>query len=75
MRGTALQSLCWDCIHCVPKIYKNEYIRGCEWSIDKEPVKGWTAIPTDRIFFKSFHVVHCPKFERGRVTPPLEGNK
>lgn len=63
------KTLCWDCIHAVPKFFNGEYIRGCEWSIDLEPVPGWTATKKPIKYCGktsvSYHVVKCPKFVRG----------
>lgn len=64
-------TLCWRCKNAVPKRRRDEYVRGCEWSISHEPVEGWEAIPTMlknahvRANANSFVVIRCPKFERG----------
>lgn len=70
-------SLCWGCRHAVPKTVNDErtgeprYIRGCPWSIYKQPVPGWDA---ERGYIRGakgqrvvcYYVNHCPLFERGR---------
>lgn len=63
-------TLCWKCAHAVPKTINDRYIRGCEWSIAKKPVKGWKAIKTKirRLNYKptpSYCVISCPKFKKG----------
>lgn len=57
-------TLCWRCKNAVPG---NGY--GCEWSVRKKPVEGWTARETKlkiygNTYTKSYHVVKCPKFEK-----------
>ena len=68
---TQSMTLCWQCKHAVPKIYKNRYVKGCEWSIKRLPVIGWDAetkilrvTATDDCI--SYNVKSCPKFEKGR---------
>lgn len=70
-------SLCWYCRHAVPKkiidrhTYEEHYVRGCAWSIYKQPVEGWDAEKSEitggngnRI--TCYYVKYCPMFERGR---------
>lgn len=69
------KSLCWSCKHAVPKLVDGVYIKGCEWSIDGQPVPGWTAEKYKRNLERytikyrglgySYHVIKCPKFEKG----------
>lgn len=77
MDNYAEQTICWNCRHAVPKAIENKktgdvrYIRGCPWSIYKQPVPGWNAeerqLPGHNgIDLRSFWVKHCPMFERGR---------
>lgn len=65
------KTLCWDCVHSVPKRINGQYVRGCEWSIKRLPVIGWEAetkilrvAATDDCI--SYNVKSCPKFEKGR---------
>lgn len=67
-------TLCWICRHAVPKTRSGhndgDYIQGCDWSIWRCKVPGWTAIegtiPMGRNRdVPSFTVIECPKFERG----------
>lgn len=66
---------CWSCVHSVPrKNDSGEYVTGCDWSLYKCKVPGWTA-KEHRIVFKvnhkgykdyvSFDVIKCPKFKEG----------
>lgn len=62
------QTLCWNC---------EKACRGCSWSRDFIPVKGWKAKPTKlyvrqetlasgkkkKYYTESFHVKECPEFE------------
>ena len=67
MKGT---SLCWCCVHAVPKKGKYGYKTWCSWSIYRQPVKGWIA---EKGEFKhenvgnvvTYSVSECPKFKRG----------
>ena len=59
------QSLCWSCQNAVPSA---DGRRGCEWSIFKRPVEGWTAqeswqtgIHGGRL--RSYKVISCPKYK------------
>ena len=60
-RGKMLnkQTLCWDCANAV---------NGCKWSMNGEPVDGWTAEETELKCkgqsVRSFHVISCPEFIR-----------
>lgn len=61
------KTICWGCQHAVPDPKRK---RGCSWSEQLEPVKGWTAIETKNVRFDggqrrvitSALVVECPKF-------------
>ena len=61
------QTLCWSCKHAVPKMVDCKYVKGCSWSIEQKPVKGWAAEPhhiaTDDVY--SYYVQACPQFEKG----------
>lgn len=63
------QTLCWSCINSVPKLVDGVYIRGCNWSINKQPVEGWKAKPG--IFKRpvrygsdlpTYTVLECPQY-------------
>lgn len=69
------QTICWRCRHAVPKINSRtgevRYVRGCPWSIYRQPVIGWDA--EERMLpghngrrMRSFLVKSCPMFEEGR---------
>jgi hypothetical protein len=64
---TKRESLCWTCANSVPN---HEEGRGCSWSINFQPVDGWTATPTKLRAARngppvdSFCVMACPKFMR-----------
>lgn len=58
-------SLCWSCQNAVPSA---DGRRGCEWSISKKPVEGWTAqeswqtaIHGEKL--RSYKVLSCPKYK------------
>lgn len=58
--GTSF-SLCWHCKNATG---------GCSWSRRFEPVENWTAVETSikSVYGTnkdSYHVIDCPKFERG----------
>ena len=59
------QTLCWSCANAVPD---KSGKRGCAWSRDFKPVKGWDADET-RLYSdkptQSYHVRSCPEFVRG----------
>lgn len=60
---------CWYCKHEVPARDKDgKYVRGCEWSINRRPVPGWTA--KKQLYYKNsvrkmytYRIDDCPKFE------------
>ena len=59
------QSICWSCQNAVPSA---DGSRGCEWSIKKQPVEGWTAqeswqtaIHGEKL--RSYKVLSCPKYK------------
>lgn len=62
------ESLCWCCENAVPD---KEGLKGCEWSMYKQPVKGWRVVEAaeyhmaDGRICKSYKVSSCPKFARG----------
>lgn len=65
-------TLCWTCKHAVPKFdYRTgEYVTGCDWSIYRQKVPGWTAEEGTVPFHQgkvlpSFTVIKCSKYERG----------
>ena len=51
-------TLCWCCELSVKG--------GCEWADYKLPVPGWVARRTNKVLYKSYKVIDCPKFKRGR---------
>ena len=58
--GNKQPTLCWSCAKAV---------RGCDWSREFIPIKGWNAIPTELHVnrtdcCKSFLVLSCPEFVR-----------
>lgn len=68
---------CWTCRHAVPKkifdlwICEEKYVRGCPWSIDRKPVRGWVAEKSEFINTKgktvpTYFIKSCPMYERGR---------
>lgn len=64
-------TLCWKCVHSVPSA---DGTHGCPWSVEGEPVEGWTATPTTITVqryrdgtnhpsqVRSYHVQRCPRF-------------
>lgn len=65
-------ALCWHCRHAVPTKDKitGEYLTGCAWSIDRQPVDGWKT-HCHRVYkgqkgtLQSYTVTECPRFEEG----------
>lgn len=61
------ESLCWCCKNAVPD---KEGTRGCSWSLNKQPVKGWKVEASSEYHMAdgrvaiSYKVSRCPKFER-----------
>ena len=60
-------ALCWDCKNAVPGIQK-----GCPWSREFKPVKGWSAERRDLEInrcrdgrIESYLVLGCPLFDKG----------
>jgi len=59
------QSLCWSCQNAVPSA---DGKRGCEWSIKKQPVEGWTAVEKWQAAMRGgqmrcYKVISCPKYK------------
>ena len=57
-------TLCWTCKKACGG-------HDCPWAAELKPVKGWAAEKTLRSYangekVKSFQVVECPLYERGR---------
>lgn len=46
-------NICFDCKKALGR---------CEWSDQFKPISGWTAVKTKR---GGYHIMACPKFERG----------
>ena len=75
--GTKVHTLCWSCIHSVPRLVDGVYVHGCEWSLRFEPVEGWDAEPHSTKLSKektitSYHVKKCPKYvKESRKRRPL----
>ena len=71
----AKDTLCWHCKHAVPIPDGENYIYGCEWSLDRKPVKGWEAVKSEvkchsvngGKILTSYRVIKCPKFLEGRT--------
>lgn len=69
LRCTPSMTICWECANAVPD---RNIGRGCSWSMDFEPVEGWTA---ERTKIKnrgkvaeesnSYQVIACPEFVEG----------
>ena len=63
-----MQSICWHCKNAVPHIVKG-IEKGCEWSLYKQKVPGWTAKEYTMKFgskeLPSFVVLKCPKYAKG----------
>lgn len=62
-------TMCWRCQNAVPikDAESGEYIRGCNWSLNKKPVKGWKAKRNDirlsaKSSVESYIVDKCPMF-------------
>lgn len=60
------ETLCWCCKNAIP----DGGLKGCEWSVYRQPVPGWEADKTvlsDQGGYKtwSYIVKRCPKFVRG----------
>jgi hypothetical protein len=72
------ESLCWSCDNAVPKTRdgsaSTDYVKGCVWSIFKQPVKGWKAKRQTMKRCKgskepsivSYHVTKCPYYIRSK---------
>ena len=65
-------TLCWKCKNAVPKkdYIGGYYITGCDWSLKRLPVDGWTATRSDINLAPSRNLVSycvhiCPLFEEG----------
>ena len=68
---TMVETLCWSCKNAVPNL---EQTRGCSWSRELVPVKGWDAIETKRWVEKyankkrfyekesNYRIIKCSKF-------------
>ena len=61
---------CWGCKHSVPATdRRGRQTAGCEWSLYKCPVPGWSARQSVTIYkgkrTESYEVYECPRFERG----------
>ena len=61
------KTLCWDC---------EKSLGGCSWADKFIPVKGWTAIKTQKRqntkeSIDSFDVYECPQFERDAMNGGL----
>lgn len=61
------ESLCWSCKNAVPGVRK-----GCLWSREYKPVRGWDAERRDLEIDRcrngkivSYLVLGCPLFEEG----------
>ena len=62
-------TLCWHCQNSVPAKdpETGEYIRGCNWSLNKSPVEGWRATRNDLKLqnnrtLESYIVHECPMY-------------
>lgn len=51
------KQLCWWCAHAVP-----DGVYGCSWSMNLEPVEGWTATPSTNNGAETWSVKDCPEF-------------
>ena len=47
------EQLCWRC---------KKACKGCSWSRDFKPVKGWTALPSKN-YPDGYRIISCPEFE------------
>lgn len=66
-----VETLCWSCKNAVPNL---EQTRGCSWSREFVPVKGWDAIETtvgvtrfadgSRYYTRepNYLIIKCPEF-------------
>lgn len=50
------ETLCWSCTK--PGTGR------CSWDRELEPVKGWTAVPSQTDGFDTFRVLHCPQYQK-----------
>ena len=58
------------CVSCA-RICMGDTPKGCSWSAELKPVKGWEAVPVydSHGEFYTWQVNRCPKFVRGMYRP------
>ncbi len=62
-----IPTLCWKCRNAVPKMVGGKTVRGCNWSIHLQPVKGWVTEKDVKRSgrnkpMKTYCVLDCPEY-------------